>query len=143
MQVKRNKKSQTNHGKSKAGETPRDHPAKPTAAVKTTRSNALATLQLEVERNQAEKALQESKEKYRALLETSTDNILTHDLEGRVIYIDPSGLRITEYSEAAEEISISAFVSISWMHIELIPVMNLLLSDADLDRKGETDNENL
>ena len=50
-------------------------------------------------RKQVERALRESDKKYSTLLETSTDIILTHDLKGRITYINRSGLKITGYTE--------------------------------------------
>jgi len=51
------------------------------------------------ERTRAQKLISESQEKYRTLLETSTDIILTHDLEGRITYINQSGVKETGYSQ--------------------------------------------
>ncbi|MFA6455471.1 MAG: PAS domain S-box protein [Bacteroidota bacterium] len=51
------------------------------------------------ERKRAQKLINESQEKYRALSETSTDIILTHDLDGKITYINQSGVKGTEYSK--------------------------------------------
>ena len=50
------------------------------------------------ERKQLEKELIESENKYRALAETSSDIIITLDMEGKYTYISPSANRITGYN---------------------------------------------
>jgi PAS domain S-box-containing protein len=44
------------------------------------------------------KALRKSENKYRQLAETAEDMILTHTLDGRITYINPTGLELGQYS---------------------------------------------
>ncbi len=46
------------------------------------------------------KALREREAQYRLLAETARDIIVTHDLAGRITYINPSGLALTGYTAA-------------------------------------------
>ena len=52
--------------------------------------NALMQKRLKNKREQAEEALRESEEKYRAVLEASPDPIVVYDMEGTVIYLSPA-----------------------------------------------------
>ncbi len=64
-------------------------------------SFALDTLEKEDERRQAEKALQESENRYRDLVETSKDGIYI-DCQGRILFINQRGLQMlgaTEYDQ--------------------------------------------
>jgi PAS domain S-box-containing protein len=57
-----------------------------------------AALQAEIaERRRVEKALRESEDRYRDLVEHSEDLISTHDLEGRLLWINPAAARILGY----------------------------------------------
>ena len=46
------------------------------------------------ERKQTEKALQESEEKYRTVLEANPDPVVVYDIEGKVIYFNPAFTRV-------------------------------------------------
>ncbi len=52
--------------------------------------NALKQKRLKNKREQAEEALRESEEKYRAVLEACPDPIVAYDMEGAVIYLNPA-----------------------------------------------------
>ncbi|MBW1677148.1 MAG: response regulator [Deltaproteobacteria bacterium] len=52
--------------------------------------NALKQKRLKNKREQAEEALRESEEKYRAVLEACPDPIVVYDMEGAVIYLNPA-----------------------------------------------------
>jgi PAS domain S-box-containing protein len=54
------------------------------------------------ERKEAERALRESEERYRTLVETSPDAIIVSDLEGKIIMINPAGAAMLGYESAAE-----------------------------------------
>lgn len=55
---------------------------------------AIETLQDITPRKQAEKAMRQSEEKYRLLLETSLDPIVQYDLEGNVTYLNTAFTRV-------------------------------------------------
>ncbi len=50
------------------------------------------------ERKQNERELKRSEEYYRLIAETTMDYIFVHDLEGRIIFANPSGLKASGYS---------------------------------------------
>jgi PAS domain S-box-containing protein len=54
------------------------------------------------DRNMAEKALKESEEKYRFLVDKSTENIWTRDLKLKYTYISPSIIRLTGFTVEEE-----------------------------------------
>ncbi len=59
-----------------------------------------ASLRREIaERRVVEEELRKSEEKYRLLAETSSEIILTLDLEGKITYVNRAGLRISGYRE--------------------------------------------
>ena len=53
-----------------------------------------AAIGVEEERKRAAEVLRESEEKYRTVLETSTDPIVVYDIEGKVTYFNPAFTRV-------------------------------------------------
>ena len=58
----------------------------------------IAALRVRDERERAEQALRKSEDRYRDLVEHSRDLICTHDLEGRLLSVNPEPARILGYS---------------------------------------------
>jgi PAS domain S-box-containing protein len=52
------------------------------------------------ERRQAEEALRESEEKYRAVLEGSPDPVVVYDMKGKVVYLNPAFSRVFGWTMA-------------------------------------------
>jgi PAS domain S-box-containing protein len=64
-------------------------------SLKKVTNQMIASVSREIcEREQAEEALRESRERYRTVLEASPDSIVVYDMEGKGIYINPAFTRV-------------------------------------------------
>ncbi len=82
---------------------------------------------------QAEEALRESEEKYRQLAETAREIIVTLDLDGRITYVNSSGLKMAGLEKAEVlKMHISDFLP-----QEVIPLMNERLAKRAMGSQEE------
>jgi two-component system, cell cycle sensor histidine kinase and response regulator CckA len=103
-----------------------------TEALERTIHHALALRQQERQRQQAEAALRSSEERFRALVENSSDTLLLLDAEGRVTYVTPSSQRHLGW-KSEDLIGHSVF---DFMHPDDHDVVGTKFAEA-LQRPGE------
>ncbi|HEY3267705.1 MAG TPA: PAS domain S-box protein [Armatimonadota bacterium] len=81
------------------------------------RSARLAMMQDITDRKAAQRALEESEQRYRSLFENTDDAIAMLDLQGRYQRVNPAGLRLTGYTES-EFIGSSIDLIVDPAHLE-------------------------
>ncbi|HOI75682.1 MAG TPA: PAS domain S-box protein [Syntrophales bacterium] len=65
-------------------------------------TNSLASILDMTERKRAERAVRESEEKFRTLVENMQDTLYRSDLDGNLVYVSPSGARLLGYDTIEE-----------------------------------------
>lgn len=64
----------------------------------------------EIERNKAEKALRESEERFRSIIENLQDGFIRADTTGTILMVNPCAVRMFGYGSTGEMIGLSAFI---------------------------------
>jgi len=65
-------------------------------------TNSLASILDMTERRRAERAVRDSEQKFRTLVENMQDTLYRSDLEGNLVYVSPSGARLLGYDSIEE-----------------------------------------